>query len=157
MKYLSYMSLLTFNKTTPICQSAKCFKLGYFFLSNKETDLKREWYQSYRTYWIPSCITHYFFQFLLDIFFIYISNAIPKVPYTTPPSALLPYPPTLTSWPWCSPVLEHIKSLFFLHSFVVWKGGVSQPCERVKGQLAEVHSLLLCASRVSYSGHQAWW
>jgi hypothetical protein len=34
--------------------------------------------------------------FLLDIFFIYISNAIPKVPYTT---ALLPYPPTPTSWP----------------------------------------------------------
>jgi hypothetical protein len=27
----------------------------------------------------------YFFQFLLDIFFIYNSNAIPKVPYTFPP------------------------------------------------------------------------
>jgi hypothetical protein len=26
-----------------------------------------------------------FFFFLLDIFFIYISNAIPKVPYTLPP------------------------------------------------------------------------
>jgi hypothetical protein len=26
-----------------------------------------------------------FFQFLLGIFFIYISNAIPKVPYTLPP------------------------------------------------------------------------
>jgi hypothetical protein len=25
-----------------------------------------------------------FFSFLLDIFFIYISNAIPKVPYTLP-------------------------------------------------------------------------
>jgi hypothetical protein len=25
-----------------------------------------------------------FFNFLLDIFFIYISNAIPKVPYTLP-------------------------------------------------------------------------
>jgi hypothetical protein len=35
-----------------------------------------------------------FFQFLLDIFFIYISNAIPKVPYTLP-TTLLPYPPTL--------------------------------------------------------------
>ena len=31
-----------------------------------------------------------FFQFLLDIFFIYISNAIPKVPYTLP----LPCSPT---------------------------------------------------------------
>jgi hypothetical protein len=26
-----------------------------------------------------------------------------------PPPALLPYPPTPTSWPWCSPVLGHIK------------------------------------------------
>jgi hypothetical protein len=30
------------------------------------------------------------FHFLLDIFFIYISNAIPKVPYSFPP----PYSPT---------------------------------------------------------------
>jgi hypothetical protein len=37
-----------------------------------------------------------FFNFLLDIFFIYISNAIQKVPYTLPHN-LLPYPPTLTS------------------------------------------------------------
>jgi hypothetical protein len=48
-----------------------------------------------------------FFNFLLSIFLIYISNAIPKVPHThTPP---LPYPPTLPFWPWRSPVLEHIK------------------------------------------------
>jgi hypothetical protein len=26
-----------------------------------------------------------------------------------PTSALLPYPPTPASWPWHSPVLEHIK------------------------------------------------
>jgi hypothetical protein len=44
--------------------------------------------------------------FCLDIFFIYISNAIPKVPYACPP---LPYPPTPTSWPCHSPVLGHIK------------------------------------------------
>jgi hypothetical protein len=42
----------------------------------------------------------------LDIFFIYIPNAIPKVPHTSP---TLPYPPTPTSWPWHSPVLRHIK------------------------------------------------
>jgi hypothetical protein len=48
------------------------------------------------------------FCFLLDIFFIYISNAIPKSPLYCPPT-LLPYPPTPTSWPWCSPVLGHIK------------------------------------------------
>jgi hypothetical protein len=40
---------------------------------------------------------------------MYISNAIPKVPYTFPP-ALLPYPPTPASWPWHSAVLGH-KSL----------------------------------------------
>ena len=50
----------------------------------------------------------FFNTFLLDIFFIYISNAIPKVPYTPPP-ALLPYPPTPASWPWHSPELGNIK------------------------------------------------
>jgi hypothetical protein len=52
------------------------------------------------------CIS--FFNFLLDIFFIYISNAIPKVPYNLTHTLLL-YPPTPTSWPWRSPVLGHIK------------------------------------------------
>jgi hypothetical protein len=47
------------------------------------------------------------FFLLLDIFFIYISNAILKVPNTFPP-ALLPSPPTLSSWPWHSPVLVYI-------------------------------------------------
>jgi hypothetical protein len=46
-----------------------------------------------------------FFFFLLDSFFIYISNSILKVP----PHTLLPYPTTTTSWPWHSPVLGHIK------------------------------------------------
>jgi hypothetical protein len=45
-------------------------------------------------------------SFLIDNFFIYISNAIPKVPYT--PLALLPNPPTPASWPWHSPVLGHM-------------------------------------------------
>jgi hypothetical protein len=45
----------------------------------------------------------FFIQFLLVIFFIYISKAILKVPYP------LPYPPTPTSWPWHSPVPGHIK------------------------------------------------
>jgi hypothetical protein len=48
-----------------------------------------------------------FFLFLLDIFFIYISNAIPKAPYTLS-LALLPNPPTPASWPWHSPVLGHM-------------------------------------------------
>ena len=48
-----------------------------------------------------------FYYILLDIFFIYISNAIPKVPYTLLPT-LLPNPPTPTSWLWHSPVLGHM-------------------------------------------------
>jgi hypothetical protein len=48
-----------------------------------------------------------FLLLLLDIFFIYISNAIPKVPYTLLP-ALLPYSLTCTSWPWLFPVLGHL-------------------------------------------------
>jgi hypothetical protein len=44
-----------------------------------------------------------FYAFLLDNFFIYISNAIPKAPY--PPPTLPLNPPTPTSWPWHSPVL----------------------------------------------------
>jgi hypothetical protein len=33
-------------------------------------------------------VTDYFFQFLLGIFFIYTSNAIPKDPYTSTPAPL---------------------------------------------------------------------
>jgi hypothetical protein len=47
--------------------------------------------------WIPLSL------FLLDIFFIYISNALPKVPYTLP-LTLLPNPSTPASWPWHSPL-----------------------------------------------------
>ena len=43
----------------------------------------------------------------LGIYFIYISNAIPKVPHLLPHP--LPYPPIPTSWTWHSPVLRHIK------------------------------------------------
>jgi hypothetical protein len=51
-----------------------------------------------------------FLFFLLDIFFIYISDAIPKAPIPSP--ALLPNPPTPASWPLCSPVLGQGMSLF---------------------------------------------
>jgi hypothetical protein len=57
---------------------------------------------------ISLCSDFFFFSiFLLRIFLIYISNAIPKVPHTHPPP--LPYPPTPPFWPWRSPVLGHIK------------------------------------------------
>ena len=65
-------------------------------------------------------ITYYFrtfFFFLsLDIFFIYISNAVLKVPYTLPP---LPETPTTTSCPRQSPVLGHIKTNIF-QSNILW-------------------------------------
>jgi hypothetical protein len=44
----------------------------------------------------------------LGIYFIYISNTIPKVPHTLPyplPHPL-PHPPTPTSWLWRSPELR---------------------------------------------------
>jgi hypothetical protein len=45
----------------------------------------------------------FFFNFLHSHFKCY-----PESPLYPPP-ALLPYPPTPTSWPWHSPVLGHIK------------------------------------------------
>jgi hypothetical protein len=50
-------------------------------------------------------ISYNFFQFLLDMFFIYISNAIPKVPYTLPPPCY-PTHPLLLLGPG---ILRHIK------------------------------------------------
>jgi hypothetical protein len=50
--------------------------------------------------------------FLLDIFFIYISNVIPfstsslKIPYSLP-LPLLTNPPTTASWSWHSSILGH--------------------------------------------------
>jgi hypothetical protein len=58
------------------------------------------------------CLFLFFFNiFLLHIFLNYISNAIPKVPHTLPPTSL----PTHSHffffffWPGRSPVLGHIK------------------------------------------------
>jgi hypothetical protein len=68
------------------------------------------WLPHHMAYTLAFILTFHcvFFNiFLLDIFFIYISNAIPKVPYSPHP-ALLPNPPTPASWPWHSPVLGHI-------------------------------------------------
>jgi hypothetical protein len=47
-----------------------------------------------------------YFYFLLDIIFIYISNAISKIPYTLPRPCFPNHTPA--SWPWHSPVLGHI-------------------------------------------------
>jgi hypothetical protein len=50
----------------------------------------------------------FIYLFILDIFFIYISNAISKAPYNYPPPALIPNPPIPAAWPWHSPVLGHM-------------------------------------------------
>ena len=54
---------------------------------------------------VLKCTVIFFFQaFLLDIFFIYISNVIPKAPYTVPPPCSpthplkLPGPGILLYW-----------------------------------------------------------
>jgi hypothetical protein len=46
----------------------------------------------------------FFIRYFLHLHF----KCYPKSPLYPPP-ALLPYPPTPTSWPWLSPVLGHIK------------------------------------------------
>jgi hypothetical protein len=61
----------------------------------------------------------YFLNFLLDIFFIYISNAIPKVPYILPPPCSLTYSlPLKKKKKKKKPLVFHIDqsiSLFSLH------------------------------------------
>jgi hypothetical protein len=52
-----------------------------------------DWGSSFSLHWSTDvCLLHalsffliFIYLFLLNIFFIYISNAIPKVPYTLPP------------------------------------------------------------------------
>jgi hypothetical protein len=47
-------------------------------------------------------------EIFLIRYFLYLHfKCYPKSPPGPPPP--LPYPPTPTSWPWCSPVLRHIK------------------------------------------------
>jgi hypothetical protein len=50
----------------------------------------------------------FFFQFFIRNFLHLHFKCYPESSLYPPPT-LLPYPPTPTSWPWCSPVLEHIK------------------------------------------------
>jgi hypothetical protein len=54
---------------------------------------------------LPGCQRE---KFLLDIFYLHF-KCYPKSSLYPPP-VLLPYPSTPNSWPWCSPVLGHIKS-----------------------------------------------
>ena len=61
-------------------------------------------------------ISNFFFFSSLDIFFIYISNAIPESPLYPSPT-LLPNLPTPASWPWHSLVLGH---MIFARPRAIW-------------------------------------
>jgi hypothetical protein len=64
------------------------------------------WYSSVENS-LFSSVAH-FFQFFIRYFLHLHFKCYPKSPLYPSPT-LLPYPPTPTSWPWCSPILEHIK------------------------------------------------
>jgi hypothetical protein len=72
----------------------------------KETWIEKDLFGLHFFFFFSYVITFTFFL-KLGIYFIYISNAIPKVPHMLPHP--LPHPPTPTSWLCRSPVLRHIK------------------------------------------------
>jgi hypothetical protein len=65
---------------------------------------------SLASHWLafPQSWLHIFFLFFLRYFLYLHFKCHPKSSLYTPP-ALLPSPPTPTSWPWHFPVLGHIK------------------------------------------------
>jgi hypothetical protein len=73
--------------------------------------------------------------FLLDIFFIYISDVIPpflvsplKIPYPLPSSPCSPTHPLPASWPWPSPILGHRTfTTFKTYCIVKYKNNESDP------------------------------
>jgi hypothetical protein len=76
----------------PIFDSLPCLPLNFFSLIDFLLDI----------------FLIYISFFLLRIFLNYISNAIPKVPHTLPPTHF-PTHPFPFFWPWRSPVLGNIK------------------------------------------------
>jgi hypothetical protein len=57
----------------------------------------------------PKPIFIYLFIYLFIRYFLYIHFKYYPESSLYPPSTMLPYPPTPTSWPWHSPVLGHIN------------------------------------------------
>jgi hypothetical protein len=82
------------------------------FPHNKHKNYKIKKFQTHELKY-KICLIFLFYNFsVFKIFIRYFLHlhfkCYPKSPlYPTP--ALLPYPPTPTSWPWRSPVLGHIK------------------------------------------------
>jgi hypothetical protein len=56
------------------------------------------------------CFISFFLYFFKFFYWVFSSFTFPMLSQKSPiPSPPLPYPHTPTSWPWCSPVLRHIK------------------------------------------------
>jgi hypothetical protein len=80
--FMSFTHLERSTHTLPQMSFSLIFFLSFFFLN--------------------------FFQFFIRYFLHLHFKCYPESSLNPPPT-LLPYPPTPTSWPWCSPVLGHIK------------------------------------------------
>jgi hypothetical protein len=65
-----------------------------------------EWGQIFFFFSFLSKVLFFFFFFLIRYFLHLHFKCYPKSPPYLPPNTL-PYTPTPTSWPWCSPVLRH--------------------------------------------------
>ena len=79
------------------------------FVQNKQhtSTLHPFWWLSLQIHSLETCLSLKSQEpLLLEIFFIYVSNAIPKIPLPSP--TLLPNLSTTTSWSWHPPVLGHI-------------------------------------------------
>jgi hypothetical protein len=59
--------------------------------------------------WAVQIYSFFFILFCIKYFLYLHFKCYPESSLYLPPPALLPYPPTPTSWPWHSPVLGHIK------------------------------------------------
>jgi hypothetical protein len=115
------VQIFDLNSTKPLstiykdgCRVQDKVSLFFFFLFLRilKGEIKQHiyWFQDSHVK-IPKTETSLFLKkFLLDIFFIYISNvsSFPRFPSKNPlPVPLLPNPPTPASWPWHFPILGH--------------------------------------------------
>jgi hypothetical protein len=84
---------------------------GYFYINWIQTRVISEDRISVGKMSPPYCFVLHFLSFLFYFirYFLYLHFKCYPKSSLYPPLALLPYPPTPTSWPWRSPVLGHIK------------------------------------------------
>jgi hypothetical protein len=102
---LTSMSLITFLGFLTPGLSPFGFSLLFLF-----PFLNLGWFCSFPSrVWLCFPVILFFFKLFFKIrYFLHLHfKCYPKSPPR--PSAPLLYPPTPTSWPWCSPILRHIK------------------------------------------------